>query len=525
MKKTLRIILIFAVVMAACLGAAELVERFVPEEEPQVQEEIVIIANVMEPEAATTIYLDETGGHVSGMGAEGTEEGAKIVYPGTYRISGAMADGQIVVDCDRYHGGVYLMLDNVSLTCGDGPAIYIKQSERTVLYLVEGSVNALGDGAGYVLTEKQEESTGGAVYCDDNLFIEGTGYLSVTGANADGIRSKDGLTISGGVLEITAADDGLQGSDHVEILGGTFVLNADGDGIATKKGDVTMSGGTVTIVSGGDGISAAANVNVLGGSLAVTACGGWENYETMAVNGLSAKGLKGVNVTVTDGALTLNTADDSVSADEYATIHGGVLTVLSGDDALSAGNTLTVSGGAVTVETSYEGMEAPVILVEDGLVVIDADNDGIDAPDSYCQTGGYVTATAPQCLQTEGTFAVNGGWMFLSAREEGCPLFFREGSVTGGTLVVTGMGTTAEFTENGGLPASLIYAFPSSLAAGTPVGIYSASGQALLSFTTAENADMILVASGAMGLGQSYTLGAGDRFLTGTLTEEPSVIR
>lgn len=526
MKRTLWIILVFAIILAACLGIAALVERFVPEHAPaSAQEEIVVIANVMDENAATTILFDETGVHVTGLGAEGTEEGVKIVYPGTYRISGTIADGQILVDCDQFHGGVYLMLDGADVTCSTGPAIYVKQSEKTVLYLVEGSVNTLRDGENYVLQESQSESTGGAVYCDDALFVEGSGTLYVIGANADGIRSKDGLTVTGGTVTVTAVDDGLQGSDFVDIQGGTITVTAGGDGITTRKGEVFLSDGSVTVVSAGDGISAMTDVYISGGSLAVTAYGGYENYDTMAVNGVSAKGLKGQNIYVSGGSMALNTADDGINADVAAHITGGVMNLCSGDDALSAGSTLAITGGTVTVETGYEGLEAPDILVADGVILIDADNDGIDALHSYCQTGGYVAVAAPQGLNTDGTFSVSGGWMLLSAKEEGCPLSFAEGEVTGGTLIVTGTGTTAEFTEDGMIPASFVYAFPSALAAGTPVSIYTAAGAELFSFATAQNTGMILVASGAMGLGQEYTLTAGSTSLTGVLAAESTIVR
>lgn len=525
MKKTLWVILIFAIVLAVCLGIAELAARLIPEKELAAEQEIVIIANVMDENAATTIFFDETGAHVTGLGAEGTDEGVKIVYPGTYRISGTLADGQILVDCDRFHGGVYLMLEGADVTCSTGPAVYVKQSEKTVLHLVEGTANTLRDGENYVLMESQSESTGGAVYCDDALFVEGSGALTVIGSNADGIRSKDGLTVTGGTVTVTAADDGVQGSDFVDIQGGTLVVSAGGDGITTRKGEVLLSGGDVTIVSAGDGVSAMTDVYISGGTLAVTAYEGAANYETMAVNGLSAKGLKGQNIYVSGGVIALDTADDALHADCNAEVTGGVMTVRSGDDALSAAMNLNIRGGAVTVETSYEGLEAPAILVENGVILIDADNDGIDALNSFCQTGGYVAAAAPQGLNTDGTFAVDGGWMILSAKEEGCPLSFAEGEVTGGTLVVTGTGTTAEFTEDGILPASFVYAFPSSVAAGTPVSLYSAAGAEIFSFNTAQNANMILVASGAMGLGQEYALMAGDTVLTGTLTTESTIVR
>lgn len=526
MKKTLTIILMFAVAMAACLGAAELVEWLRPAEEavPVIEEQPIVVANVMDAEAATVIELSEGGAVITGIGADAVDEGVKIAYPGTYRIRGTMADGQIVVDCEDFHGGVYILLDGADITCSTGPAIYVKQSEKTVLHLVEGTVNRLADGAGYTITEKQEVSTGGAVYCDDDLFLEGTGALTVVGNNSDGIRSKDGLTITAGVITVNAADDGVQGSDYVDIQGGTLLVTAAGDGLASTKGDITLSGGNVTVTADGDGISSAAAANILGGYLSVTTYGGAENYNDMALLGLSAKGVKAQNVTVTGGTCVMNTADDAMHGDETLTIRGGELFVRSGDDAISAAQTLAVEGGRVVIETSYEGLEAASVTVSDGLVSIFAENDGVDAIGSFTMTGGAMTIEAPQCVSTDEVFSVQSGVLYLATTGEDTALKFAEGSVTGGTLIATGTGVASEFQSGGVLPASLLFVLPGDLAANSQVSLWDAAGTQLLSCTTAQPAGMILVASGAMGLGQEYTLTAGDWSMTTVLAEENTIV-
>lgn len=526
MKKTLTIVLMFAVVMAGCLGVAELVEWLRPEKvTPEAVEEPIIVTNVMDENAATVIELSDDGAVITGIGAAVTDEGVEIAYPGTYRVQGTMSDGQLLVDCDAYHGGVYILLDGADISCSTGPAIYVKQSEKTVLHLVEGTENRLQDGAGYTITEKQETSTGGTVYCDDDLFIEGAGALTVIGNNADGIRSKDGLTLSGGTVTVSAMDDGVQGSDYVDIRGGVLVVTAAGDGVASTKGDITLSGGTVTVISQGDGVASAADVYLLGGSLSATTYGGAENYDTMALNGLSAKGVKGLNVTVSGGTYVMNTADDAMHGDENLTVTGGDITVRSGDDAISAAQGLAIEGGRVVIETSYEGLEAASVTVSDGLVSIYAENDGVDALGGFTMTGGAMTIEAPQCVSTDALFRVQSGVLYLAVTGEDTALKFAEGSVTGGTLIATGTGLAAEFQSGGVLPNSLLFVLPGELAAGSQVGLWDASGAQLLSCTTAQPAGMILVASGAMGLGQEYTLTAGDFSMTAVLTEENTIVR
>ena len=527
MKKTLKTILMFAVVMAVCLGAAELVKWLRPAEtvSAEIVEEPVVVANVMDADSATVIELSDSGAVITGIGADATDEGVKIAYPGTYRIRGAMTDGQVIVDCDDFHGGVYILLDGADISCSTGPAVYVKQSEKTVIHLVEGTVNRLQDGAGYTITEKQEISTGGVVYCDDNLFIEGAGALTVVGNNADGIRSKDGLTITGGNVAVWAADDGIQGSDYVDIQGGTLAVTASGDGIASTKGDITLSGGAVTVTAQGDGLSAAADVYLLRGSLSATTYGGAEYYNDMALLGLSAKGVKGLNVTVSGGTYVMNTADDAMHGDETLTITGGDLTVRSGDDAISAAQTLSIDGGRVVIETSYEGLEAASVTVSDGLVSIYAENDGVDAIGGFTMTGGAMTIEAPQCVSTDARFSVQSGVLYLAAIGEDTALKFADGAVTGGTLIATGTGVVSEFQSGGVLPSSLLFVLPGELAAGSQVGLWDASGVQLLSCATAQSAGIILVASGAMGLGQEYTLTAGDWSMTTVLAEENTIVR
>ena len=526
MKKTLTIILMFAAVMAVCLGAAELVEWLRPEKEAvPAAEAPVVVANVMDVNAATVIDLSADGAVITGIGADAVDEGVKIAYPGTYRIRGTMTDGQIIVDCDNFHGGVYILLDGADIACSTGPAVYVKQSEKTVLHLVEGTVNRLADGADYTIDEKQEVSTGGAVYCDDDLFIEGAGALYVVGNNADGIRSKDGLTISGGTVTVAAADDGVQGSDYVDIQGGSLSVTAAGDGIASTKGDITLSGGAVTVIAQGDGVASAMDVRLLGGSLAVTTYGGAENYDAMALEGLSAKGVKGLNVTVSGGTYVMNTADDAMHGDETLTISGGDITARSGDDAISAAQTLSVEGGRVVIETSYEGLEAASVAVSGGLVSIYAENDGVDAIGGFTMTGGAMTIEAPQCVSTDAVFSVQSGVLYLAAVGQDTALKFAEGSVTGGTLIATGSGTVSQFQSGGVLPSSLLFVLPGELAANAQVALWDAAGTQLLSCTTAQPAGVILLASGAMGLGQEYTLTAGEWSMTTVLGEENTVIR
>ena len=49
------------------------------------------------------------------------------------------------------------------------------------------------------------------IFSHDDLTINGSGALTVTGNLNDGIHSKDDLIITGGNLSVTAVNDGLKG--------------------------------------------------------------------------------------------------------------------------------------------------------------------------------------------------------------------------------------------------------------------------------------------------------------------------
>ena len=337
MKKTLIAVLIFALILAALLGISALAERLRPAEETDIEEPAPterVITNPMTPDNATVIELRENTASVRGVGAEYAGGVLTIGYPGTYRLSGTLDTG-VVVDTGDFHGGVYLILDGVSITNDDGPALHVKQADLTVLYLSVGAENQLRDGSGYTVQEGTEVKTGAGIYCADDLRIEGEGSLTVVGEAADGIRSKDGLRIEGGSVTVFCADDGLQASDYAEILGGKVTVYSTGDGVNVRDGYFALEAGTVNITSVGDGVSALTEADITGGTLNIRAGGGSENYAEIALEDRSAKGVKADNVTITGGVLGFDTADDAIHARKAASLSGDAeVTILSGDDAV-----------------------------------------------------------------------------------------------------------------------------------------------------------------------------------------------
>ena len=529
MKKALLTLLCFALVLAALLGVAALTGRLNPAEETaeaepvqaetaplSVEETLYLgVTNEYDEAGATSVVLSD--GHIaaSGYGVSTTGGVLTIGYPGTYHVTGALSDGQIVIDLgndvERLDGAVYLILDNASVTCSDGPALYVKQADLTVVRLADGSENSLCDGASYMLDEStsvvtvEELQTGAGLYSCDNVIIEGGGALTVTGRSADGIRTKDALFVYGGDVTVMATDDGVQASDCVTIRGGTLTVDAGGDGVKTTDGYIEITGGAIALSAGGDGVAAAADVAVAGGVITVTTAGGPENYGPTALAELSAKGLKGENVTITGGVFDLTTASDGVHARQDAAITGASFTVASGDDAFSAAGALTLTDCDVTITESYEALQADVVTLSGGAFVAAASNNGVDAGTFTLNGTAYIAA--PRGAKSAGTMTINGR-LYLEADGTDSLLSFADVDLNGTVIAfapTAGAGQDELLLEKGEIPGSLLYQFAAAVPAGTALTLTDESGGRVMQITLQSDVGALFIADSRLWA-QTYTL-------------------
>ncbi|HML22272.1 MAG TPA: carbohydrate-binding domain-containing protein [Aggregatilinea sp.] len=532
--------------------------------------DVLVGAGVWQSADATQIVLNGDSIAVDGSGVTVEGSTATIVAAGSYRISGTLADGQIVVDTDD-EGAVTLILNGAGLSSSTGSPLSIMNADSAEIVLQEGTENTISDGATYVFPDPEEDEPNAALFSKSDLTISGSGALTVSGNYNDGIASKDGLTITGGTISVSAADDGIRGKDFIVVEGGTITVAAGGDGLKSDNADdaalgyITVSVGIFNVTAGADAVQAETALSIRGGEFVLFSGGGSGTYidET-----LSAKGLKaGVSVQIDGGTFTIDSADDAIHSNDSIVINGGAFILSTGDDGVHADATLDINDGDINITRSYEGIESAVITINGGSIRLVASDDGLNGAGGNDgsgtqwgpgqgggpggggprQGGGQMGQAAPAQGGTgQDAFAVsgdyfiyiNGGTTVVDAGGDGVDV---NGSIemTGGTVIVNGptenmngaLDYDGTFTLSGGFlvmagsagmaqaPSetstqnSLLLTFDSMQAAGTVVHIQSSDGSDVLTFAPTKAFQSIIFSSPDLATGATY-----DVYYGGTTT-------
>lgn len=319
---------------------------------------------------ATATHIELTGTSAKFEGSGVTVDGSTVTITaeGVYVVSGALDDGQLVVEAPE-DAKVQVVLAGATIHNEDGPAIYIKQTDKCFITLAEGTTNTLTDGTDYALEEDSDEPYA-TLFSREDLTLNGAGTLNVTSSYRHAICSKDDLVITDGTYVVNAVEDALRGRDCVKIADGDFTLTAGGDGIKSNKdtdatrGFVSIDGGTFAIDAGDDGIQAVTYLRIAGGELDVTA------------------------------------ADDALHSALEGTMTGGALTIVAGDDAFHAETVLTIDDGTFDATSCYEGYEAEKIYINGGTTHIVASDDAINAAAADLSDDADVTTTAAASTDT-----------------------------------------------------------------------------------------------------------------------------
>lgn len=430
------------------------------------------------------ITLADNGTVADGEGVQVDGNTVTITKSGSYLLTGALSNGQLRVDTADEEK-VKLYLNGISITCANGPAVYVVSAPKKVIFCtVKDSVNLLSDGNTDYIVPDEEQQEGisypnGTIYAKDDLKFSGEGSLFIISNWGNGVSTSDDLEITGGTLTVNAKNHGLRGKDSVEISDGTVYVTSGGDTIRSAetekdgKGWIQISGGALYLTAVGDGISAATDLTVSGGTMVITTTGtkspspssssyssGWgrpggfggRDEGNQNKTATSAKGLKAAGTLTVSGTphITVDSADDAIHSDTEIIIGSGMFSLFSADDGIHADKELTVNGGTIDITKSYEGLEAIHVTVRGGTIRVVASDDGFNACGGTSMGGGRPGGFGgrPGQNQTTGssddtdssetpllTFA--GGYVVINAGGDGID---SNGNIvmTGGTVLIYG---------------------------------------------------------------------------------------
>ena len=465
--------------------------------------------------SATRIALSEAGASVSGDNATASGSTVTIAAAGTYVITGSSSNGQIVIDAPD-DAKVQIVLDGVTLSNGSGPCIYASNADKLFVTLAEDTANTLSDGSSWTLSGSEDEPDA-TVFCTCDLTVNGSGTLNVKATTHHGIHSTDDLIVTGGTLNVNAANDGLVGKDSVKIGDGSVHVTAQDDGVKASndneedKGFVLISGGDVDIDAQDDGIKATRLIKTSGGTV------------------------------------TVDSQDDALHSDADLWLDGGTLTISAADDGVHAERSLWLAEGTLDITSSYEGIEGQDILVTGGSSNIAYSDDGINAavasdetssentqadaqqangrnrqtgtgqmPGQQSETGGTITITGGtidlvstrqgDSLDSNGTIQIEGGTVTTSGAATGDSSvldFETSGTISGGTFI--GLGAASMETGFSNSSQASISATISGNA-GDVVTIEDSSGTQIASYTAENSYAYLLASTPEMADGETYTI-------------------
>ncbi len=513
------------------------------------------------PADLTTIHLEGDAINFEGNNLVVDGGVATIISSGAYLISGQLTDGQIVVDTQDAET-VRLILNGVDILSATSAPIDIRNAEKTVITLAEGSENVVTDGKSYELDENNEPNA--AIFSNDDLTINGTGSLAVNANYNYGIASDDDLKIISGNITVISVNDGIKGRDSVTVIDGVLTIKAGGDGIQSNndvdqsKGNIIVEGGQIEIVTDQDGIQAENLLSISGGEIAMTTGGGsgeitvadmrqgWDqgfNPQVGEMNvekdTVSAKGLKaGAQLLLSGGSLQMDTADDALHSNDTIQINGGTLDLASGDDGVHADTLLEINGGKVAISQSYEGLESAAITINAGTIQIVSVDDGINgssgtAIDMMGGRPGIGGFGAGDCelaihggtihvesggdgLDINGAIEMTGGQVIINgptSNQNAAFDYMGSFNISGGTFVSVGSAGMAQAPSTASSQYSLMYNFADVQPAGTLFHIETQSGEEVVTFMPTKAYQSVLISSPELQNGETYLIYSG-----GTIT-------
>ena len=277
-----------------------------------------------------------------------------ITEEGVYVLSGEAANCTVKIEADK-EAKIQLVLNGVTITNDDFPAIYVVSADKVFVTTTEGSENTLSVTGTF--QADGETNTDAVIFSKEDLVLNGKGTLTVTSAKGNGITSKDDLKITGGTLNVTSALDALEANDSIVIYDGNITVNSKKDGLHAENdeddslGYIWIGGGTLNVTASDDAIHGTSFVQIDGGTVTVSGAEGIEGTYIQINDGT-------INVTGTDDGL--NGANKSSAYETAIEIAGGTLNVSVGQgdtDAIDSNGNIYVTGGTINITSQMSSFD------------------------------------------------------------------------------------------------------------------------------------------------------------------------
>ncbi len=272
-----------------------------------------------------------------------------ITQAGVYLISGTASNCTIKVNADS-DAKVQLVLDGVSITNDDFPAIYVVSADKCFVTTTdsESTLSVTGE-----FKADGDTNTDAVIFSKDDIVLNGTGTLKVVSQYGNGISGKDDIKVTGGTYDITSKLDSIEANDNILICGGTFSITSKKDALHCENDDdntlgcIYISDGSFTINASSDAIQGNTSVTIDGGTFELTA----------------AEGIESTYVKINGGTINISASDDGINAGNKnksnttptIEINGGEITITMGQgdtDGVDSNGNITVNGGTISVNSS-----------------------------------------------------------------------------------------------------------------------------------------------------------------------------
>jgi hypothetical protein len=433
--------------------------------------------------ASTTIVFNGNTAQVSGGGAAADGSRVTISEAGTYVISGSTDDGQVIVYAEK-KDLVRLVLNGLDIASKSSAPIHVMSADKTVIILASDTENTVSDAVSYAQTDADGEPNA-AVFSKDDLTITGDGALTVNAANSDAICSKDILAITGGKIDITAADDGLRGTDGVAISDGTLKIKAASKGIrSTKDEDASAEDAT----DSAENVAERGFVLIDGGTIRISEC---------------KEGIEAPRIELNGGDIDIEASDDAINA--------------AGSSSTGAGGpgqppTDGEWAGKPPRDEAVEWTEAP--MPDEAVEWTETPMPGegmrgeMPTSDYYLRiTGGRINLLGNNDgIDANGNIYIEGGDISISSKSSGADgAIDADGSVTvtGGNLITAGSAPSpsADSTQ-----ASILVSYSAQQAQGSVISLRDADGKTLLEYTSRIAFSASAFSSPALEIDAIYTL-------------------